>query len=270
MPTTSLGGVGLGFDEVGEGPDALLLIHGHPFNRSMWRPQLKALEGQGWRIIAPDLRGYGESQVVPGITTFDTFVEDLSALLDHLAVDSVVVGGLSMGGQIAMHFALRYPARVRGLLLAATYPQSETDQGKERRRAMAERILREGMDRYATEVLPNMLGPRSMASLPVVASDVLAMMRATDPRGAAAALLGRAERPAYEETLAAFNAPALVVVGDADAFTTRADAETMARLLRRSELLWLPEIGHMPNLENQAEFSAALIRLLGRVTQDAQ
>lgn len=268
MPTISLRGITLGFDDVGDGPNVLLLVHGHPFNRSMWRPQLRGLHPPAWRIIAPDLRGYGESTVVPGVTTFDTFVEDLAALLDDLAIDRVVVGGLSMGGQIAMHFCLRYPARVRGLLLAATFPQPETDQGKQTRREMAERLLREGMESYAVDALPKMLGPRSIAALPAIASDVMAMMRATDPRGAAAALLGRADRPGYEPTLAAIEVPALVVVGSADAFTTREDAESMARLLRQSELLWLPDIGHMPNLEAEAQFNVALAGLLERVEQD--
>jgi pimeloyl-ACP methyl ester carboxylesterase len=90
------------------------------------------------------------------------------------------------------------------------------------------------------------------------------MMRATMPEGAAAALRGRAERPAYDDTLASVAAPALVVVGSEDAFTTRQDAERMQTLLRNSELLWLDGVGHMPNLERPDAFNAALTRLLER------
>jgi pimeloyl-ACP methyl ester carboxylesterase len=265
MTTCRLRDITVGFDDTGDGEYGLLLVHGHPFNRSMWRPQLTRLSAPGWRVIAPDLRGYGESSVVPGVTPFDEFAADLAALIDHLGLASVVVGGLSMGGQIAMHFCLRYPERVRGLLLAATFPQAETEEGKRGRQAMAERLLREGMDSYSTEVLPRMLGPRSITALPAVAAHVLTMMRTTDPAGAAAALRGRAARPAYEATLAALEVPALVVVGSDDAFTTRDDAERMRTLLRHSELLWLDGVGHMPNLEAEAAFHRGLVRLLDRV-----
>jgi pimeloyl-ACP methyl ester carboxylesterase len=90
------------------------------------------------------------------------------------------------------------------------------------------------------------------------------MVRAAHPAGAAAALRGRAERPCYEETLASLKIPALVLVGDEDFFTTRADAERMRDLLQGSELVWMEGAGHMPNLEREAEFNAALERFLHR------
>jgi len=264
MPSINLDQVRIAYDDAGSGPRTLLLVHGHPFDRTMWRPQVEHLRASGWRVIAPDLRGYGASDVVPPITTLDVFASDLAALLDRLGVDGVVIGGLSMGGQIVMDFARQFPHRVRGILLAATFPQAETDAGKTRRNAMADRLLREGMDAYAAEVLPSMLAARSIASMPDVAAHVLAMMRAAAPEGAAAALRGRAERPDYGSTLASLDVPALVVVGDQDAFTTREDADRMQALLR-AELLWLEGVGHMPNLECADEFNAALDRLLERV-----
>jgi pimeloyl-ACP methyl ester carboxylesterase len=264
MATASVNGITVGFDVLGEGPDTLLLVHGHPFNRSMWHPQLGAVREAGWRVIVPDLRGYGETSVVPGQTTLDAFAADLAALLDHLSCDGAVIGGLSMGGQIVMEFARQYPHRVRGLLLAATFPQAETAEGRQARYAMADRFLREGMQPYALDVLSKMLAPRSIELLPAVADHVTRMMLATNPEGAAAAVRGRAERPSYEETLAGVAVPALVVVGSEDAFTTRRDAERMRDLLRDSELAWLEGVGHMPNLERPEAFNAALLDLLAR------
>jgi pimeloyl-ACP methyl ester carboxylesterase len=265
MATATVNGLTIAYDDVGEGSNTLLLVHGHPFDRSMWRPQLTAVREAGWRALAPDLRGYGESAVVPGKTPFDAFAADLAALLDHLGIEDVVLGGLSMGGQIVMEFSRQYPHRVRGLLLAATFPQSETDEGNRSRHAVADRLLREGMRSYADEALPKMLAARSIEVLPAVAKHVGAMMRATDPEGAAAALRGRAERPSYDDTLASLAVPAVVVVGSDDAFTTRRDAERMRDLLTGSELVWLEGVGHMPNLENSAAFNAALTRFLKRV-----
>jgi pimeloyl-ACP methyl ester carboxylesterase len=240
MATASVDGITVRFDDVGTGgAPPLLLVHGHPFDRSMWQPQVKAFGRTGQRVIAPDLRGYGESSVVPGKTTLDVFARDLEALLDACGVDGrIVICGLSMGGQIVMEFCRLFPDRVAGIALAATVPQSETDQGKRRRYAMADRLLNEGMAAHAEEMLPKMLAARSIRERPEIAEHVLGMMHRAHPAGAAAALRGRAERPSYEGVLAGLDIPALVVVGDEDAFTSHADAERMHALLMRSELVW--------------------------------
>lgn len=269
MSVATVNGITVAFDDLGDSRNTVLLVHGHPFNRSMWRPQLTALQETGWRIVAPDLRGYGETSVVGGRTPLDTFAADLAALLDHLGIEDVVIGGLSMGGQIVMEFARQYPQRVRGLVLAATFPQPETEEGRRNRNAMADRLLREGMQAYADEVLPKMLAARSINALPAVADHVAAMMRATNPVGAAAALRGRAERPSYEATLASLVVPALIVVGSEDAFTTRDDAQRMRDLLTESELLWIEGVGHMPNLESSDRFNTALARFLKRMEAPA-
>jgi pimeloyl-ACP methyl ester carboxylesterase len=265
MGVASINGITIGYDDAGAGQNALVLVHGHPFDRSMWRPQVEEILRKGWRVIAPDLRGYGESSVIPGKTTLDVFATDIATLLDQLDIREIAIGGLSMGGQIVMEFCRLYPERVRGVLLAATFPTAETEEGKRNRAKMADRLLREGMETYAEKVLPKMVAPRNIAALPAVAEHVRSMMRAAHPAGAAAALRGRAERPDYESTLASLDVPALVVVGDEDAFTTRTDAERMHTLLKRSELVWMEGAGHMPNLEREVEFNAALGRFLDRV-----
>lgn len=265
MSKVPVNGLELAFDEAGSGRRALLLIHGHPFDRTMWRPQLEWAAHLGWRVIAPDLRGYGASGPAGAKTTLDVFAQDLLALLDHLGIERAVVAGLSMGGQIAMELCRMRPERVRGLILAATFPRPETASGKAQRAATAERLLREGMDAYAEELLPRMLSPGSIEAFPEVAQHVLTMMRKAPPAGAAAALRGRAERPDYNEVLERFGKPALIVVGDEDHFTTRQDAEQMHALLESSRLMWLRGVGHMPNLERPAAFNAALDEFLGRI-----
>ena len=231
----------------------------------MWRPQVGVLAANGWRVIAPDLRGYGESTLTSGAFAFEDFGTDLLVLLDELGIERFVVGGLSMGGQIAMEVCRQAPERVRGLLLAATFPQSESEQGKIRRNDMADRLLREGMAGYAAEVLPKMVGARCLRENPAIGEAVLEMMTKTDPRAAAAALRARALRRPYEPVLAGFGRPATVVVGDEDAFTTRDDAMKMASLLADCDLRWMPGVGHMPNLEQTDSFNAALLGLLERV-----
>jgi pimeloyl-ACP methyl ester carboxylesterase len=268
MATALVNGIAIEYDEWGGGDDVLVLVHGHPFDRSMWRGQGEVFGESGWRVIAADLRGYGRSSVVPGVTTLETFARDTTGLLDQLHVETAVVGGLSMGGQIVMEICRLFPDRVRGVLLAATTPQAETVDGKTRRNQMADRLLREGMDGYAAEALPMMLAQGTIRDRPEIAERVRAMMRAAHPDGAAAALRGRAERPSYEETLAALNIPAVIIVGDQDAFTTRADAERMQALVARSTVVWMSGVGHMPNLERPDEFNAALEAFLNAVRGD--
>lgn len=103
----------------------LVLVHGHPFDRTMWALQIEAFSPTR-RVIAPDLRGYGASPVVPGITLLSDFTQDIAALLDELKVETFVLAGLSMGGQIAMDICWQFPDRVRGLVLADTFPAPET------------------------------------------------------------------------------------------------------------------------------------------------
>jgi len=262
-------GVTIVFDDTERGHSSLLLVHGYPFDRSMWRPQFDALGQTGWRVIVPDLRGFGESSVTAGATTLEQFARDIAALLDALGIDAVVLGGLSMGGQIVMEFCRLYSTRLTGIILAATSPQAETEAGKRNRNLMADRVLREGMGPYADEVLSKMVAPHNILHMPGVAEHVLTMMRNGHPVGAAAALRGRAERPSYEETLACLDVPALIVVGDTDAFTTRADADRMHDLLRGSELVWMKGVGHMPNLERVSEFNAAIARFLSTLAARA-
>ena len=262
MSKVSVNGITMGYDDQGSG-EPLLLVHGHPFDRSMWRPQVERFSQVGWRVIAPDLRGYGESSVVPGKTTLETFALDIAGLLDHLHVDRVVLSGLSMGGQIVMECYRLFPHRIRGLVLADTFAAAETDEGRKSRYAAADRLLDEGMAPYADEVLSTMLAPRNIQAMPKVARHVLGMMRGTSPEGAAAALRGRAERPDYRGMLPHISVPTLVVVGSDDEFTPVSDAQLIHARIPNATLEIIDGAAHLPNLERQTEFNASLQRFLG-------
>jgi pimeloyl-ACP methyl ester carboxylesterase len=270
MSTVSLDAITVAYTDEGSG-EPLVLVHGHPFDRSMWDPQVAHFAQAGWRVIAPDLRGYGDTTVVPGTTMLETFARDIADLLDHLEVGQAVVGGLSMGGQIVMEFYRLFPGRARALLLADTFAAAETQPGKKVRNETADRLLGEGMDRYAGELLTGMVSPRTLEARPEVAAHVLAMMRRTSPVGAAAALRGRAERRDYVDMLADIAVPSLVVVGSDDDFTPVADARLIHGRIPDAMFAIIDDAGHLPNLERPEDFNAALDKLLDslRGTRDS-
>ncbi|AOS63314.1 putative hydrolase or acyltransferase of alpha/beta superfamily [Actinoalloteichus hymeniacidonis] len=260
MHTVSHDGTTIAYRDIGSGTP-VLLVHGHPFDGSMWRPQIEQLAEAGHRVIVPDLRGYGRSSVAPGSTTMEDFAADLAELLDRLDIDRVLLGGLSMGGQIVMEFHRRFPSRVAGLLLAATSARADDPRARRARVETAERIRHEGMAAYAEELLPRMLAPHNIVGLPEVADHVLRMMRSAPAEGAAAALRGRAERRDYRDSLARVSVPTLIVVGDHDDFTPVAEAESLAAHIPASVLRIIEGAGHLPNLERPAEFGRALAEL---------
>lgn len=257
MSTNTIDGVTIAYEDRGQGTP-LVLVHGHPFDRSMWRPQVELLTTTGYRVITPDLRGYGASTVVTGRMPWESFARDIADLLDHLDVDRVIFGGLSMGGQIVMELYRLFPERAIALILADTSPLAETREGRKARHDLAERLLREGMGLYADEVLPKMVAPPNIEAMPAVAQHVLGMMRATSPQGAAAALRARAERPDYVSLLSDVVVPTLVVVGQDDEFTPVEDAKLMARRVTGASLAVIDGAAHMPNLERPLEFNQRL------------
>ncbi|MEV7616839.1 alpha/beta fold hydrolase [Streptomyces sp. NPDC089799] len=264
MNPLAANGTTLFFEE--HGPEAgppVLMVHGHPFDRTLWGAQTAALAASGYRVIAPDLRGYGRSGVVSGVTPFDVFADDLIAVLDHLDVGCAVVCGVSMGGQIAMELLRSHPGRVRGLVLSDTSPDPETEEGRKFRRETAERLIAEGMGPYADEVIDKMLAPYNVTAKPEAAALVDGLMRGTDPQGAAAALRGRAERPDYRPVLAACRVPCLVVVGADDVYTPVAEAEGLHALVPGSRLVVIENAGHLPGVEQPEAFNRALLEFLG-------
>lgn len=266
MPSLLLPDMTLGYDDVGHGTPVVLL-HGHPFDRTLWRPQAHRLAEEGFRVVVPDLRGYGTSRVpdTPDsapVTPFERYAEDLTTLLDRVGITTFVLGGLSMGGQLAMECYRHLGDRIEALLLAATSARADTAEQRKTRLTTAERLTREGMATLPDELLPRMLSAESIRTLPATAKHVLRMMRATPPEGAAAALRGRADRQDYVALLGHITVPTLVVVGTEDTYTPVAEAELIHERVPDSQLVVLDGVGHLPNLEREVEFDDHLVKFL--------
>lgn len=257
MGSVRVRGIEMAYDDVGSGP-AVVLLHGYPFNRSMWSGQVEALRAAGYRVVTPDLRGHGQTSVTDEPATMKEMAEDVAALMDALNLTRAAVGGLSMGGYVSLAFYRRFPLRVRALILANTRPQADTDEARRNREEQAQKALEEGMNGIADTMLPKVLAPATLSEHPEIVKRVREMMKGTKPQGAAAALRGMAARVDHTNFLPSIMAPALIIVGSEDELTPPKDAELMHREIRGSRLELIEGAAHVSNLERPAEFNSAL------------
>jgi pimeloyl-ACP methyl ester carboxylesterase len=252
----------LAYDDRGTGR-AIVFLHGHPFSRAMWAAQLEALSDE-FRVLAPDLPGYGESAPVAATVPMRGLADSVIELLDALSLQRATFVGLSMGGLVAMELGLGYPDRVDGLVLAATTAAPLTEEEADTRRAAAADIEVNGMLRHTVEMLPRLFGP-SASRNPAFTVPIVTTMLRSSPAGAAAALRGRVERPDYERLLRDLRPPALVIAGDHDAYSTREVTDQLVAALPDPEVLILEGVGHFPNLEAPERFDAAVRDFARRV-----
>ena len=249
-------GVETVFEDEGNG-QAVVLLHGFPFDRTMWRDQIEVLRGS-FRVIAPDLRGLGETRSSAEVATMVQMASDVAALLDQLEIDRAVICRLSMGGYVAFDFQHSFPDRVRALVLAGTRAPADSDQEKQNRERQVARMLAEGMKGIAEETLPKLLARKTLARKPEVVKRVREMIESSDAHGTAAAQRGMAMRRDYSDDLAEINVPTLIVVGSEDSITPVSDAEVMHRQIRDSRLEIIDEAAHVSNLEQPEVFNRAL------------
>lgn len=244
-------------DDRGAGP-ALLLVHGYPLDGRLWRHQAGAFPG--WRTVIPDLRGFGRSEAPDLGYGMAAYADDLAGLLDALALEEVVLGGLSMGGYVAFEFLRRHCSRVRALVLADTRAQADGAEGRTGRDAAMAAAREGGASRIAEQMLPRLLAASAPDSL---REEVRQMMAATPVRGIIGALAAMRDRPDSTELLPALAAlPTLVVVGQEDVITPPREAEAIARQIPGARLAVIPEAGHLSPLERPGEFNRHLQRFL--------
>lgn len=253
-------GVHLGYDDAGEGT-ALVLLHGFPFNRTMWQPQVEKFS-KSMRVITPDFRGHGESEAPDYPYTMDLLARDVATLLDELGLEQVVLGGLSMGGYVAFAFYHHFRDRVKALLLFDTRAEADTEEGRANRVRLADLVRRQGAAALAGELIPKVLGETTRKTNPEVVSRVRHMIESTPVVGIVNALMGMAQRPDRTAMLPNIQCPALVVVGEEDVVTPADVAKQMAAAIPEADLVVVPKAGHVSNLEQPDAFNEAVARFL--------
>jgi 3-oxoadipate enol-lactonase len=247
----------MSYSDRGRGREmALLLVHGFPLDRRLWTAQASAFATMT-RVIMPDLRGHGRSQIVPGPFTMEQHADDLVALLDHLKIQRAVVVGLSMGGYIAFALWRRYPERIQGLILADTRAEPDSVSARGGRDAAITRVQQIGAAAYADEMLPRLLAPDNLADMRI--AGVARKMMAEQPvEGILGALGGLRDRVDSRATLPTITVPTLVIAGDADVITPPDDAQALAAAIPGARLAVILRAGHLSPLENPRAFNTAV------------
>lgn len=254
--------------EAGSGR-ACILLHAFPLSADQWLPQLHRVPA-GWRLIAPDVRGFrGVGQAFQDVgldqATMASHAADVLQLMNHLDVDRAVVGGLSMGGYIALAVARAAPGRLDGLVLADTKAGADSEDGRAARDATIARVRAEGVDALAEAMLPKLLGETTRRDQPDLVDAVRMLIARNTPEAVVSALGAMKTRPDSAPLLPALGCPALVVCGEEDVLTPPAESDAMAAALPSATTVLIPGAGHLSNLEAPLAFNQALADFLGRI-----
>ncbi|MEK6975889.1 MAG: alpha/beta hydrolase [Candidatus Thermoplasmatota archaeon] len=236
----------------------VLLVHGFPLDRQMWRFQVNALATAGLRVVVPDLAGFGRSEG-DSRDTVDGHARDLVALLDRLHIAKATVAGFSMGGYVALAVAALAPERVDGLVLIDTRANADSAEAKGKRDALIADVLAHGVRGLAAKQIESQLTEATRKAQRLLVEEVRAMMQ-RQPKGAVAAgLQAMRDRPDRLDLLKGLKVPALILVGSEDKVTPLDAAKAMGGALINSEVQVIDGAAHLSPMERPHEVNQALI-----------
>lgn len=251
----------MAYDDRGEGP-VLILIHGFPLCRAMWQGQIDFLVAAGYRVIAPDLRGFGESEVTEGGYGMDQLADDVAGLMDHLCIGQAVVGGMSMGGYVLHSLLDRHGEKLSAAIFIVTRSVADSAEAKEKRTALANKVEAGETEAPAEVFEPILFTDKTINERDNLVREVRGWMLDTSPIALVGALAGMRDRKDYFAELPRFNLPALVISGELDACIPPENAGATAEGLPNARRVIIPGAGHMANMEEPAAFNAAILDFL--------
>jgi pimeloyl-ACP methyl ester carboxylesterase len=244
------------FIESGAGP-ALVLLHGFPLRADMWQKQIDGL-AKGWRVIAPDVRGFKKLAPDPGPFTIERLADDVHQLATDLRLGTFVLGGLSMGGYVALAYVRKYAATLRGLILADTQAAADTAEQRANRERLIAAAGHEGAKAIADAMLPKLIAPETATGRPQLIKQIRDMAESIRPHALAHALAAMRDRPDRTAELADITVPTLLLVGEHDAVTPPDVMQKMAAAIPRAELNIIPSAAHLSPMEQPAQVNTAI------------
>ena len=263
MPTADVSGLSLTYRDTGGDGIPVLLLHAFPFDSLMWDPQFDAL-GERFRLIAPDLKGFGGSDAPddPSAYSVDSYADEVKGLLDSLGLPKIVLAGLSMGGYISFALWRRHRDAIGALVLADTRAEPDPPEGVERRTAQQETLRSEGIAPLVEALPQALLASTTWEKKPDVVERVKTLMKSNPPSGWIGALEAMKTRPDSTDDLVSISVPTLVIVGEEDGITPPESSRKLHEHIGGSRLVVIPEAGHLSNLEAPDAFTGALADFL--------
>ncbi len=259
MPSRTINGNEIYYEESGQGTP-LVLLHGFPLDSRIWLQQRAALSSR-FRVITPDLRGFGRSPSVMPFTLAQ-LADDIHALLAGLGALPCIFGGLSMGGYVSLEFAKKYAADLRGFLLIDTKAEADTPEGKQGREKMIQLVREKGSIAVAAAMMPKMVAPHAQENRPSMVRDLREIMEHCPPLTIEHALMAMRDRRDHAGNLASIAVPTLIVVGEMDAITPPMVAEAMHGAIRNSLLMVIKGAGHMAPMEQPEQVNKAILHFI--------
>jgi 3-oxoadipate enol-lactonase len=241
----------------GSGPPVVLL-HPFPCHHEFWNPVAAALDSR-YRLILPDLRGHGESEIGEGPALMQKHAGDVAHVLDAAGVGKAAFVGCSIGGYILFEFWRRFRARVGALALCDTRPQADTAESRANRLRAAAAVMEQGTEPFIESMIPKLMGRTTVATRPDLVDGARAMMRKMSAEDISLVLRGMAERPDSVTDLKSIDVPTLIVIGEEDVLSTVADGELMRQNIAGSQLKVVPKAGHYAPWE-QTEAVGTVLR----------
>jgi pimeloyl-ACP methyl ester carboxylesterase len=254
MEKINVNGIQLAYDRRGTGTP-LVLLHGYPLDHHLWDELVPLLEDT-FDVIAPDLRGFGNSTTIDSPYTMDDYASDIAGLLDHLGIQKAGVVGHSMGGYVALAFARLYPERVRGLGLVSSQVLADPPDRKEGRYKSAADVSANGIANVVEMMTPKFTPNEKLQAF------ARESMQGQQPAAFIGALRAMAERMDSTPLLSSFHFPVVIVHGDADSLIPIDRAREVKAALPPAHLVEVSGAGHMPMMEAKEKTAEALKHLI--------
>ena len=243
---------------------ALVLLHAFPIGANLWEPQMRSIP-QGWRLITPDLRGFGGSTDVTdslSALSMADYAADTVDLLEQLGVKRAVIGGCSMGGYAALALFESRPDLFEGLVLANTRAGADSPEARANRRHMLAVVDREGPSGVAREMMPKLIGATTKEANPSIEANVRRLIKQQSPVAVRGAIHRMMHRTDSTPLLAQVSVPSLVITGAEDEMIPVVESRRMAAAITGATLVIIPGAGHLANMEQPDAFNNALSTFL--------
>ena len=228
---------------------AIIFVHGFPYDHTMWNNQIEVLK-ENYYCISYDIRGLGKSYVGDGQYTMEAFVWDLFSVVDELHIEKPILCGLSMGGYISLRAIEKEQSRFAGLILCDSRSEADNNDGKIVRSTAIDKINVQGVEAFISEFVPKCFHPKTPERLNEMYESVLELTKNQNSVGVKGSLLAMISRRDTTDSLKKIKIPALVLVGKKDALTPPEIMEKISKKIKKSKFYIVPKAGHMSPLEN--------------------